>query len=109
MIRVFNVNVRKLKCDLLWFMMITQIIFLLPKLVYGDELDDISIQVIGLDEIPDAALERIPLPSPDFGGLTDLHHDIILNRANGQGTATDTLSPTPVTSVPVPPETGAGQ
>lgn len=44
------------------------------------DLDDISIQVIGLDEIPDDALERIPLPTPDFGGLTDIREGIILNR-----------------------------
>ena len=101
-------KVKKLKCDLSWVMLITQIVFLLPNLVFADELDDISIQVIGLDEIPDAALERIPLPSPDFSGLTDLQHDIILNRTNTPGPAADALGPAPVTSVPVPPETSTG-
>ena len=52
-----------------------------PTSVLADDLDDISIQVIGLDEIPEDALERIPMPSPNFSGLTDIRHNIIPHQS----------------------------
>ena len=77
----------------------------------GGDLDDISIQVIGLDEIPEDALERIPLPSPDHNGLTDIREGIILNRpAQAQPAPTDTaiVAPPGVEVDPVPPGDRAG-
>lgn len=72
----------------------------------GGDLDDISIQVIGLDEIPADALERIPLPSPDHGGLTDIREGIILNQpAQARPTPADTtiVAPPGVDADPTPP------
>lgn len=57
----------------------------------GGDLDDISIQVIGLEEIPEEALEHIPLPGPGNSGLPG--KGIILNRAP---------IPSPITATPAP-------
>jgi hypothetical protein len=81
------------------------------------DLDDISIQVIGLEEIPEEALERIPLPGPGMGGLTDIREGFILNRPVFPGVSANT---TPEIgggldsvnggggAVPTPPSAGGG-
>jgi len=75
-----------------------------PSIVNADELDDISIQVIGLDEIPENALERIPLPDPDFGNLNDIHQNIILNQSSKLGASEIDA----IATIPAPPGDTSG-
>ncbi|MFV2056538.1 MAG: hypothetical protein ACC707_08715 [Thiohalomonadales bacterium] len=84
----------------------------MPMIAFGDNLDELSIQVIGLDEIPEDALERIPMPSPHLGGLTDIHQDIIPHVVNiplpEDSVVSDIASPEigpPTAAAPPPPTT----
>ena len=52
------------------------------SMAHAGELDDISIQIIGLDQVPNEALQEIPLPTPATGsaGITDMQGDVIFNK-----------------------------
>lgn len=74
----------------------------IPTIVFSDELEDVTIQVIGLDEIPENTLERIPIPSPNFGSLIDIHQGIITRQAviSGEKIDDSTVSTPQVPSAP---------
>jgi len=76
------------------------VILCAPTTVLADELDDISIQVIGLDEIPEDALERIPMPSPNFNGLADIRNNII-SRQSSTNTIIPPLDGETTTTAPI--------
>ena len=44
------------------------------------DLDDVSIQIIGLDQAPKEALQEIPLPPPASISITDMQGDVLFNR-----------------------------
>jgi len=63
------------------------IILLLAGQVQAADLDDISIQIIGLDQVPNEALSEIPLPSPGTVSITDMQGDVIFNKPLASGTS----------------------
>ena len=81
-------------------------------LVYAEaDLDDVTMRVIGLDEIPTHSLQIIELPQADLGELADINESLVPGAAESpvspaEGLA-DTLerAPSPddaVTSEPSP-------
>ena len=42
----------------------------------SDDLDNITIRVIGLDEIPASSMQVIELPEPDLGEMNDINEEI---------------------------------
>jgi len=41
-----------------------------------NDLDDITIRVIGLDEVPTSSMQIIDLPEPDLGEMNDINEEI---------------------------------
>lgn len=72
------------------------------------DLDDISIQVIGLEEIPAEALERIPLPGPGMHGLADIREGLILNRPMSPDPSESSPPGAPTVAPGGPPAPGVG-
>jgi len=56
------------------------ILLIFSSLVQAGELDDVSIQIIGLDQAPKEALQEIPLPPPASVSITDMQGDVLFNR-----------------------------
>lgn len=44
------------------------------------DLDDVSIQIIGLDQAPNEALQEIPLPPPASVSITEMQGDVLFNK-----------------------------
>jgi hypothetical protein len=66
--------------------------------------DDITIRVIGLDEVPSSSLRVIELPDPDLGEIADINESIISETPNAPiGTPGDSVSNGGGVANPVPP------
>jgi len=74
----------------------------IPSLVFSYELDDISIQVLGLDEIPGDVLEHIPMPSQELGNLSDIYSSIITRQSVTIEITTPTTGSNDTTAGPAP-------
>lgn len=51
----------------------------------SDDLDNITIRVIGLDEVPASSMQVIELPEPDLGEMNDINAEIAKKPGNGRG------------------------
>lgn len=51
----------------------------------SDNLDNITIRVIGLDEVPTTSMQVIELPEPDLGEMNDINEEIAKNPGNING------------------------
>lgn len=56
------------------------VLFMFSSFVQAGDLDDVSIQIIGLDQAPKEALQEIPLPPPASVSITDMQGDVLFNR-----------------------------
>ncbi|NOZ52721.1 MAG: hypothetical protein GXP08_06190 [Gammaproteobacteria bacterium] len=73
----------------------------------SNNLDNITIRVIGLDEVPTSSMQIIELPEPDLGEMNDINEEVANNPGinDGMDTITDgpelnTGAPDENTSVP---------
>lgn len=48
-----------------------------PMVSAESALDDVTMRVIGLDEIPATSLRIIEIPQPDLGELADIHESFV--------------------------------
>jgi len=76
-------------------------------LAQAGDLDDISIQIIGLDQVPGEALEAIPLPPPAAGSMSEMQGDVIFNKPMSPGNALADQMTGPIAS-PAPGGVGGG-
>jgi len=59
---------------------VSSALLLISIQVQAGDLDDISIQIIGLDKTPSEALQVIQLPAPAAGSIADAQGDVIFNK-----------------------------
>ena len=58
---------------------------------WAGDLDDVSIQIIGLDQLPNESLQEIPLPAPGGQSIGNMQNDVLLNRPQISGLQNDSV------------------
>ncbi len=59
----------------------------------SDDLDNITIRVIGLDEVPTSSMQVIELPEPDLGEINDINEAIAKTPSNNNGASAGSTDP----------------